>query len=314
MVRSSHTKGDSRVKDDPANHAGDLVRFPAIWMTQTAPLAYRVLPKCGCSSVMQVLHYIDHGRLYDGMTQDRREAPILKTIGGKRETWGDNPANAEVRARFAREEIFCFTLTRNPYRRLLSSFADKVFGYQSNGRRYNGGKFHRLMAKYGLSWGPNSQIADNFKAFLRFAADTIEAHQPIPADLHWAPFSAQLRFNFRCSPRWRLDFIGQLEHFQRDLDTAMQQAGIGPERLPAKIPRENSTTLPDLPIRSFFGPEEIAIMRRVYAEDFELFGYGPDPERTRPVEGIDIAAVNRHLRAAATRRRGVRAGARTILG
>lgn len=259
-----------------------------MWMARTVPLAYRVLPKCGCSSIGQVIHHIDHGVAYDGMIHDSA-APILKW-GGK-----DDP---EICLRFAEEDVFSFTFVRNPYRRLLSTFADKIFGYQQDGRRYFDGNFHWHLQTYGMSWGPKSNIADNFKAFVRFAADTTETNRPIRRDMHWTPCSLHLRYNFRRNPSWKLAFVGQVEHFQRDLGAAMARAGVAAERVPARVPRENTTVLPDMPITAFYGPPEIEIMQRVYAEDFELFGYGPNPEQPKPVRGIDVAAVNARFAAA----------------
>jgi FkbM family methyltransferase len=37
-------------------------------------------------------------------------------------------------------------------------------------------------------------------------------------------------------------------------------------------------------------------MQRVYARDFELFGYGPDPTDTKPIARVDAAAVNAAVR------------------
>jgi hypothetical protein len=266
----------------------DAPTYPATWMTRAKPhLAYRVMPKCGCSSVGQILHFLDHGRFYPGSIHDSA-APILK--------WQPVEGRQEIVEIFATGTVFRFTLVRNPYRRLLSSFADKIFGFQSNGKRYRRGEIHRALFAYGVNWGPKANIAANFKGFVRFVADTVEKRTPMASDLHWTPCFQHLKFNADCNPDWSLDFIGQLESFGRDMAEVLQRAGIGEAGLPREVPRENATGLPSLPISAFYGPEEIDIMRRVYAADFELFRYGLDPADTKPLGPIDLDRVNAAMR------------------
>jgi FkbM family methyltransferase len=261
--------------------------FPGHWVSRSEPhLAYRVLPKCACSSVGQIIHFLDHGSFYPGDIHDI-EAPIYKWKNG-----GDENI-CEI---LTTKPALRFTLVRNPYKRLLSSFADKVFGFQVNGKRYRGGHIHQLLKDYGVNWGPAANLPANFRAFVRFVADTIERGQPMESDIHWTPCFRHLQFNVQRAPDWNLDFIGHIEHFKRDIDTVMLRAGIDPTRLPPNIPRENTTSLPPISIQNFYGPEEIEIMQRVYCHDFELFHYSLDPTDTAPKGEIDVAALNEAFR------------------
>ena len=261
--------------------------YPGHWVSRTEPhLGYRVLPKCACSSVGQIIHFLDHGKFYDGDIHDP-DAPIHK--------WAAD-GDGHICRIFETRPVFRFTLVRNPYKRLLSSFADKIFGFQLNGKRYRAGHIHNHLKEYGVSWGPAASLPANFRAFVRFVADTIERGVPMNSDIHWTPCFRHLQFNVQKAPDWNLDFIGHIEQFKRDIDIVMQRAGIDPGRLPPSVPRENSTSLPPMSIQNFYGPEEIEIMQRVYRHDFEFFNYSADPEDTAPKAPIDVAALNAAFR------------------
>ena len=44
--------------------------FPGTWMTESESVIYRVVPKCACSTIGQILHYSDHGKFFDGDIHD----------------------------------------------------------------------------------------------------------------------------------------------------------------------------------------------------------------------------------------------------
>jgi len=47
--------------------------FPGTWMTESENAVYRVIPKCACSSIGQILYYSDHGSYFDGDIHDAKE-------------------------------------------------------------------------------------------------------------------------------------------------------------------------------------------------------------------------------------------------
>ena len=63
--------------------------FPGTWMTESQSLVYRVVPKCACSSIGQIMYYSDHGEYFDGeqsvhrdsyrRLEDKFKAPRSKT-------------------------------------------------------------------------------------------------------------------------------------------------------------------------------------------------------------------------------------------
>ena len=40
--------------------------FPGTWMTESESMVYRVVPKCACSTIGQIMFYSDHGTFFDG--------------------------------------------------------------------------------------------------------------------------------------------------------------------------------------------------------------------------------------------------------
>lgn len=261
--------------------------FHGIWMTRSAPLAYRVMPKCGCSSIGQAMHHLDHGRFHPRSIHDPA-APLLK--------WSGGPQDAEITARFAQGGVFTFTLARNPFRRLLSSFADKIVGLEEDGARYRGGLLQKGLERYGADWGRRGDVAKNFRAFVRFVADGLDQGLWDQNDMHWTPCADHLAFTLTRNPALRLDHVGHVERFAEGLSVALAGAGLAPDALPTDLPRENATRLPDLPIEAFYGPQERETVLRLFARDFALFRYGPDPAAPKPEGPVDAAAVAAALR------------------
>ena len=45
--------------------------FPGTWMTESESMVYRVVPKCACSTIGQIMYYSDHGEFFEGDIHDR---------------------------------------------------------------------------------------------------------------------------------------------------------------------------------------------------------------------------------------------------
>ena len=51
-------------------------RFPGMWVSESGKLAYRVLPKCACSTIGQVIYYGDNGAYFDGDIHDAEQGML----------------------------------------------------------------------------------------------------------------------------------------------------------------------------------------------------------------------------------------------
>ena len=149
--------------------------FPGTWMTESESVVYRVVPKCACSTIGQIMYYADSGEFFDGDIHDAKKG-LHK--------WALEGSQPLIEANVRGHKSFAFTCVRNPYTRILSSFFDKICGIQRNGKRYRGNLVPLLIQKYGIEVGGEDgkgefdQIA-SFRRFLLFARDTIRWRRPL---------------------------------------------------------------------------------------------------------------------------------------
>jgi hypothetical protein len=47
--------------------------FPGTWMTTSESVVYRVVPKCACSTIGQIMYYSDNGAFFDGDIHDAKD-------------------------------------------------------------------------------------------------------------------------------------------------------------------------------------------------------------------------------------------------
>ena len=49
------------------------MNFAGVWVNESQTLIYRVVPKCACSTIGQILYHGDHGVFYEGDIHDAKE-------------------------------------------------------------------------------------------------------------------------------------------------------------------------------------------------------------------------------------------------
>jgi len=162
--------------------------FPGTWMTESESMVYRVVPKCACSSIGQIMYYSDHGEFFDGDIHDAT---------GKMHKWAIEASQPKIEKNVTKHKSYAFTCVRNPYGRILSSFFDKICGIQRNGKRYRGNLVPLLIQKYGIEVGdPETGFEfdqiQSFRRFLLFARDTIRWKRPMDPDIHWSAMSGHI--------------------------------------------------------------------------------------------------------------------------
>ena len=81
-----------------------LANFPGTWMTTSESVVYRVVPKCACSSIGQIMYYSDHGAFFDGDIHDAK-AGIHK--------WALDDSQDVIRKNVRGHESYAFTCVRN---------------------------------------------------------------------------------------------------------------------------------------------------------------------------------------------------------
>ena len=268
--------------------------FPGTWMTESESVVYRVVPKCACSSIGQILFYSDHGRFYDGDIHD-------STAGLHK--WAQEASQPAIEANARAHASYVFTCVRNPYTRILSSFFDKIAGIQRNGKRYRGNLVPMLTQKYGVDVGrPEDgfafdQIA-SFRRFLLFARDTIRFRRPMDPDIHWSAMAGHVGTFVANGGRY--DRVIFTERFEEGMQAVLDAIETPVPVVLAQVPRFNESEghgpTRAHPVEAFFDDLSMHLVREMYHRDFALFGYDiDDPSNKMPGGEIDMDVLHAHL-------------------
>ncbi len=263
--------------------------FPGTWMTESQSVLYRVIPKCACSTIGQIMYYSDNGRFFDGDIHD-------STTGLHK--WSQDVSQPLITERAQAQDTYTFTCVRNPYSRVLSSFFDKICGIQRNGKRYRGNLVPQLMRKYGVEVeGEFDQIA-SFRRFLLFARDTIKYRRPMDPDIHWSAVAGHASTLIVNGGRY--DQIISTEDFQAGMKTVLKNIDVKHALDIDNIPRFNESEghgpKRAHPIEDYFDDLSMHLVYEIYKRDFVLFKYdAQDPSRKAPVGEIDLDEVHAKL-------------------
>ena len=268
--------------------------FPGTWMTQSESVVYRVVPKCACSTIGQILYYSDHGTFFDGDIHDAREG-LHK--------WGIEDSQKAISTNVKTHRSYAFTCVRNPYTRVLSSFFDKICGIQRNGRRYRGNLVPLLIQKYGVDVGGEDGSAEfdqirSFRRFLLFVRDTIRWRRPMEPDIHWSAVSGHVSTFVANGGRY--DRIIWTEKFNEGMQQVLDQIQTPVAVDLAQVPRFNESEGHGPkrlhPVQDYFDDLSMHLMYEIYKRDFDLFRYDfENPANKAPIGEIDLDEVHAKL-------------------
>lgn len=268
--------------------------FPGTWMTESESMVYRVVPKCACSTIGQIMYFSDHGRFFDGDIHDATEG-LHK--------WAREASQPVIEARVKAHQTYSFTCVRNPYTRILSSFFDKIAGIQRNGQRYRGNLVPMLVQKYGIEVGsPDDGFAfdqiRSFRRFLLFARDTIRWKKPMEPDIHWSAMSGHVATFIVNGGRY--DHIFFTEKFDDGMKTVLDHVTTPHQVDLAKIPRFNESEghgpKRAHPVEDYFDDLSMHLVWEIYHRDFQLFRYDfENPANKMPLGEIDLEEVHAKL-------------------
>ncbi|MDF1614764.1 sulfotransferase family 2 domain-containing protein [Desulfurivibrio dismutans] len=208
---------------------------------------YRI-PKAGHSTVGKTLvHYDPH------LSAEERQG--IEISGSKSGPYLHPRELGRRRAQVAWREYFKLTFVRNPYRRVLSAYLDKIT--------------RNKPATKNLKTSPTDEHGQPL-TFLDFLAQIKGV--ALYEGPHWAPQVALLPRD-----RSRLDFIGHLEKIDTDLAKVVQRVYGRQMADGVKSWDDHKTKSGDDFHRYYDGPA-IDAVRSLYREDFAAFGYSSDPE------------------------------------
>lgn len=200
-------------------------------------LFYNRIPKNANTTIVSVISQLEHGD-DDAANGARAKERLVR------------PSELKSREIDALEEsFFKFVFTRNPYRRVFSAYRHKI-----SGQRPQASKFHRWATRKGLSDDPS------FANFCRYLGEA-----GLYDDPHWAPQKDCLLL--RTS---KFDFIGSVENLGTDLREMLLRAFH--DEVAVDIPVTNFTNSSSS-TDAHYTWREIEIVKDLYREDFEAFGY-----------------------------------------
>lgn len=268
--------------------------FPGTWMTESQSVVYRVVPKCACSTIGQIMYYSDHGEYFDGDIHDAKDG-LHK--------WAHDDSKDSISDVVLGGDTYAFTCVRNPYSRILSSFFDKICGIQRNGNRYRGNLVPMLIQKYGIEVGGDDGTEDfdqikSFRRFLLFARDTIRWRRPMDPDIHWSASSGHVSTFIINGGRY--DKIFWTETFNEGMQDVLDHIDTPHKIDLTEVPRFNESEghgpKRAHPIEDYFDDLSMHLVYEIYKRDFDLFKYDAEnPANKKPVGEIDLDEVHAKL-------------------
>ena len=261
-------------------------------MTSSESVVYRVVPKCACSTIGQIMYYSDHGNFFDGDIHDAKDGM---------HKWDMDDSQPLITNNVKNHDSYSFTCVRNPYTRILSSFFDKICGVQRNGKYYRGNLVPLLIQKYGIEVGSPEDEFDqikSFRRFLLFARDTIRWRRPMEPDIHWSAMSGHISTFIVNGGRY--DKILCTENFndgmQQVLDSIETPNPVDLAAIPHFNESEGHGPKRAHPVEDYFDDMSMHLIYEIYKKDFQLFKYDfENPANKMPIGEIDLNEVHAKL-------------------
>lgn len=230
--------------DNPKRKLEKSHLLGAIRYSPEGSYVYLNNPKCACSTVKYALWSMEKE---SGRIDYLPDSKQLHGLG----FWSQNYDFMN------REDVFTFTVVRNPFTRILSAYLDKIA--RKNLIR---DIFCRLY-----------DIPQDKEISFRYFLETIRHSPSHHDDPHWRLQTDNILFD-----ALRIDFIGHLEHIDQDLPYILSRiSGVS-----TFAPRQDHKTGAAKYVGDYFGATEIDLVREKYAAYFENFGYGCDLTVTSP--------------------------------
>jgi len=209
---------------------------------------YYATSKVACSTIKSTLIRLEIGDEALGPTEVhlRDRSPLL------------TPVQAGSLPRLLADPgVLKFTFVRNPFTRVLSAYLEKMRGDKPHK--------HLILRQLGRFDGEVT-----FEEFV----DAVAAQPVVQRDHHW-----KVQWHLLLEGRLRFDVIGSFERFDEDF------AAIG-RRISPDFPRyvrheRRHAVNAGTALRDHYDARLVEKVRRIYADDFEAFGY----DRDLPAEG-----------------------------
>lgn len=212
--------------------------------------------KAGCSSVKAAL--LRTFSLRDGFSLP--EPLPLEVIHGAHRCWSREYSSIEP------GKTFVFSMVRNPFTRILSSYLDKIV------------RPGILRSQFCIRHGKDPESEITFRDFLEMIDPSVELF-----DQHWRPQTANLYVG-----AIQIDRVYHLENQEPLWTDLAVRLGPGFWRQIVDAHHTGAASL----LRQHLDPWCVKRIQALYQSDFETFNYSPDPSNidVAPATGLSLPA------------------------
>jgi len=162
--------------------------------------------------------------------------------------------NQELDIIFKADDWFRFSFVRNPYKRLVSGYKDKILGLNNPKKSYS------FLKR--INW--HSDQLPSFDEFIQ-----VICKQPDDAmDWHWMPQSRLLMPDII-----QYDFFGKLENFHDDMKSVLLKMNVSPEKIDDILSVFLNKTTEKKGNTVQISEKTAEMIASKYSRDFELFEY-----------------------------------------
>lgn len=210
---------------------------------------YVETPKTACTAIKLTLQRLelDDPHYNPTLVWPRSRSPLL------------NPEQVgPFEAFMARDDICKFCWTRDPYRRFLSAYFDKIHRPGD----FRDWMIEEMQERHGIELPAESP--PSLEDFVFF----VENDEPREMDHHWRPQHLLTQIDLI-----DYDFIGRFEHFERDMREIARRLQFDYDRYIST--RNHHGTKYERAPDDYWTDAMRQRVARIYAADFEHFGYSP---------------------------------------
>ncbi len=145
---------------------------PTLLTTERYPLYYRTITKCGCTYVLNFLHYLDTGQILKDPLSVHKQNIVPLANAVTNDTITQSP--------------YSFVIIRDPVKRFMSLYFDKLYALPPRGKSYSMGSY---FVKAGLI-DPNADTnvqkhRQNCINSIRWINQNLSGQTDQPQNWHW---------------------------------------------------------------------------------------------------------------------------------
>ena len=235
--------------------------------TSALPLAYLNMPKAACSTIKNILYYLETGSWFSDPLGIHRHIQQGSTL------LSGSALARHLDQNTLQRPYITFTFVRHPGKRAYSGFINKIWFIHPY-------SFPRIRCF--LQDSRSMVVADStdeaslpvvrsaFSLFLDFVLDNLAGKTPFSPNDHWASQYSTLR-NF--GPADYISFVGRVETFRQDMTDLLSMASYTEDTAGLVDKRFNEGATPPFVYEEVLDAAIAEKLLTIYKSDYLAFGY-----------------------------------------